>query len=88
MVSTFGVERIKTEVGTLEGREAKLDWTRFRTYARLDKKTDDSLDRYFHCFVAMCRRVCHLQPAHGEGMIIYYFVLVWGFFILYLFWME
>ncbi|KAF4089766.1 hypothetical protein AMELA_G00070590 [Ameiurus melas] len=66
VVSTFGVEHIKTEVGTQEGREAKLDWTRFRTHARLDKKTDESLNRYFHCFVAMCRRVCHLQPVCGE----------------------
>lgn len=69
VVSTFGVERIKTEVGTQEGREAKLDWTRFRTHARLDKKTDESLNRYFHCFVAMCRRVCHLQPVCGEGTV-------------------
>lgn len=69
MVSTFGVERIKTDVETLKGREAKLDWTRFRTYARLDKKTDESLNRYFHCFVAMCRRVCSLDPVSGEGML-------------------
>ncbi|KAK2861058.1 hypothetical protein Q7C36_005224 [Tachysurus vachellii] len=66
VVSTFGVEGIKTEVEPHEVREAKLDWKRFRTYARLDKKTDESLNRYFHSFVAMCRRVCHLQPA-GES---------------------
>lgn len=69
MVSTFGVERMKTDVGTPESRETKLDWTCFRKYARLDKKTDESLNRYFHCFVAMCRRVCRLQPAHGEGTV-------------------
>ncbi|KAM9500245.1 chromodomain-helicase-DNA-binding protein 8 isoform 1-T1 [Clarias gariepinus] len=65
VVSTFGVERIKTELEAKESSEAKLDWTRFRTYARLDKKTDESLTRYFHCFVAMCRRVCNLHPGHG-----------------------
>lgn len=69
MVSTFGVERMKTDVGTPEDREAKLNWIRFRKYARLDKKTDESLNRYFHCFVAMCRRVCHMQPAHGDGTV-------------------
>uniref|UniRef100_A0A6Q2XW96 DNA helicase n=1 Tax=Esox lucius TaxID=8010 RepID=A0A6Q2XW96_ESOLU len=53
VVSTFG--------------EPDLEWTRFRTFARLDKKTDESLSRYFRCFMAMCRRVCHLRPACGEG---------------------
>ncbi|XP_072544368.1 chromodomain-helicase-DNA-binding protein 8 [Salminus brasiliensis] len=66
VVSTFGVERIKNEVGAQENEETKLEWTRFRTFARLDKKTDESLSRYFRCFVAMCRRVCHLRPARGE----------------------
>ncbi|TSK82125.1 Chromodomain-helicase-DNA-binding protein 8 [Bagarius yarrelli] len=66
VVSTFGVERIKSDVVLKEGKEAKLDWTRFRTNARLDKKTNESLDRYFYCFVAMCRRVCHLQPSSGQ----------------------
>ncbi|KAF7706065.1 chromodomain-helicase-DNA-binding protein 8 isoform X1 [Silurus meridionalis] len=66
VVSTFGVERMKNEMGIQEEREARLDWTRFRTYARLDKKTDESLNRYFHSFVAMCRRVCRMHLAHGE----------------------
>lgn len=67
MVSTFGVEKIKKEPGLPESSDAEFDWTRFRTFARLDKKTDESLSRYFRSFVAMCRRVCHLRPAHGEG---------------------
>lgn len=71
VVSTFGVERIKTELEAKESSEAKLDWTRFRTYARLDKKTDESLTRYFHCFVAMCRRVCNLHPGHGAGTVLF-----------------
>uniref|UniRef100_A0AAY4ATX1 DNA helicase n=1 Tax=Denticeps clupeoides TaxID=299321 RepID=A0AAY4ATX1_9TELE len=60
VVSTFGVERIKSEPGAPEGEEADLDWTRFRTFARLDRKTDESLSRYFRSFMAMCRKVCHL----------------------------
>ncbi|KAM7378854.1 hypothetical protein PAMP_004449 [Pampus punctatissimus] len=66
VVSTFGVERIKKEEGLPEGGEADFDWNRFRTFARLDKKTDESLSRYFRSFVAMCRRVCHLRPGRGE----------------------
>uniref|UniRef100_A0A8C7UF68 Chromodomain helicase DNA binding protein 8 n=1 Tax=Oncorhynchus mykiss TaxID=8022 RepID=A0A8C7UF68_ONCMY len=65
VVSTFGVERIK-EPNAQEGEDAKLEWARFRTFARLDKKTDESLSRYFRCFMAMCRRVCNLRPARGE----------------------
>lgn len=63
VVSTFGVEKVKKEPG-LETAEAEFDWTRFRTFARLDKKTDESLSRYFRSFVAMCRKVCHLH--HGR----------------------
>uniref|UniRef100_A0A8C8IN26 Chromodomain-helicase-DNA-binding protein 8 n=1 Tax=Oncorhynchus tshawytscha TaxID=74940 RepID=A0A8C8IN26_ONCTS len=66
VVSTFGVERIKKEADTPEGEEAELGWARFRTFARLEKKTDESLSRYFRCFMAMCRRVCNLRPASGE----------------------
>nr|XP_029498964.1 chromodomain-helicase-DNA-binding protein 8-like [Oncorhynchus nerka] len=66
VVSTFGVERIKKAADTPEGEEAELEWARFRTFARLEKKTDESLSRYFRCFMAMCRRVCNLRPASGE----------------------
>uniref|UniRef100_A0A4W5RV96 Chromodomain-helicase-DNA-binding protein 8 n=1 Tax=Hucho hucho TaxID=62062 RepID=A0A4W5RV96_9TELE len=65
VVSTFGVERIK-ELNAQEGEDAQLEWARFRTFARLDKKTDESLSRYFRCFMAMCRRVCNLRPTRGE----------------------
>ncbi|XP_055722406.1 chromodomain-helicase-DNA-binding protein 8-like isoform X2 [Salvelinus fontinalis] len=66
VVSTFGVERIKKEADAPEGEEAELEWARFRTFARLEKKTDESLSRYFRCFMAMCRRVCNLRPARGD----------------------
>ncbi|KAL0966321.1 hypothetical protein UPYG_G00293860 [Umbra pygmaea] len=64
VVSTFGVERIKKE--SADGEEPELEWSRFRTFARLDKKTDESLSRYFRCFMSMCRRVCNLRPTRGE----------------------
>nr|XP_055057519.1 chromodomain-helicase-DNA-binding protein 8 isoform X1 [Misgurnus anguillicaudatus] len=66
VVSTFGVERIKKEADAQEGDEHYMDWARFRTFARLDKKTDESLTRYFKCFMSMCRQVCHLRPARGD----------------------
>ncbi|XP_011617219.1 chromodomain-helicase-DNA-binding protein 8 isoform X4 [Takifugu rubripes] len=66
VVSTFGVEAIKKEPDTLEGGQPEFDWNRFRTFARLDKKTDESLSRYFRSFVAMCRRVCHLRPGRED----------------------
>ncbi|MBN3308605.1 CHD8 protein, partial [Amia calva] len=64
VVSTFGVE-----LAPVSGPEAGvgLDWRRFRTFARLDKKTDESLSRYYTLFTSMCRRVCHLPPQPGEG---------------------
>ncbi|XP_066579022.1 chromodomain-helicase-DNA-binding protein 8 isoform X2 [Amia ocellicauda] len=63
VVSTFGVE-----LAPVSGPEAGvgLDWRRFRTFARLDKKTDESLSRYYTLFTSMCRRVCHLPPQPGE----------------------
>uniref|UniRef100_A0A1A8BIU0 Chromodomain helicase DNA binding protein 8 n=1 Tax=Nothobranchius kadleci TaxID=1051664 RepID=A0A1A8BIU0_NOTKA len=68
VVSTFGVEKIKKDPGYQEAAEPEFDWTRFRTFARLDKKTDESLSRYFRSFVAMCRRVCHLRPGRIEDV--------------------
>ncbi|XP_028649461.1 chromodomain-helicase-DNA-binding protein 8 [Erpetoichthys calabaricus] len=58
VVSTFGVE--------IDPESGLFDWRRFRTFARLDKKTDESLVRYYHAFLAMCRRVCHLPQSVAE----------------------
>ncbi|XP_072833110.2 chromodomain-helicase-DNA-binding protein 8 isoform X1 [Pogona vitticeps] len=58
VVSTFGVEY---DPDTL-----RFHWNRFRALARLDKKTDESLAKYFHGFVAMCRQVCRLPPAASD----------------------
>uniref|UniRef100_A0A8C2AMV9 Chromodomain helicase DNA binding protein 8 n=1 Tax=Cyprinus carpio TaxID=7962 RepID=A0A8C2AMV9_CYPCA len=63
VVSTFGVVRIKKEADAPQGDEHHMDWNRFRSFARLDKKTDESLTRYFKCFMSMCRRVCHIRPS-------------------------
>lgn len=59
VVSTFGVE--------YDPDTMRFHWSRFRTLARLDKKTDESLAKYFHGFVAMCRQVCRLPPAASDG---------------------
>ncbi|KAM8839082.1 chromodomain-helicase-DNA-binding protein 8 isoform 1-T1 [Synchiropus picturatus] len=67
VVSTFGVEKLKKESASPEDNDQSFDWTRFRTFARLDKKTDESLSRYFRAFVAMCRRVCSLRPGREDS---------------------
>ncbi|KAG8570771.1 hypothetical protein GDO81_011410 [Engystomops pustulosus] len=53
VVSTFGV--------VVDTAKQKFDWNQFRAFARLDKKSDDSLEKYFNCFVTMCRRVCRMS---------------------------
>ncbi|XP_075685077.1 chromodomain-helicase-DNA-binding protein 8 isoform X3 [Rhinoderma darwinii] len=58
VLSSFGVE--------YDPDTQLYDWLRFRSLARLDKKTDESLLKYFHGFVAMCRQVCRLPPAAGD----------------------
>ena len=34
-----------------------FDWARFRSYAKLDRKLDDTLTEYFKAFYAMCKKV-------------------------------
>ncbi|KAL0965969.1 hypothetical protein UPYG_G00288840 [Umbra pygmaea] len=53
VVSTFGV--------VYDTNRLRFDWTQFRAFARLDKKTDESLEKYYFSFVAMCKRVCRMQ---------------------------
>ncbi|XP_045859367.1 chromodomain-helicase-DNA-binding protein 7 isoform X3 [Meles meles] len=57
VVSTFGV--------IFDPMKQQFDWNQFRAFARLDKKSDESLEKYFSCFVAMCRRVCRM-PAKPD----------------------
>ncbi|KAK3561218.1 hypothetical protein QTP86_028544 [Hemibagrus guttatus] len=53
VVSTFGV--------VYDVQTQRFDWSQFRAFARLDKKTDESLEKYYYAFVAMCKRVCRMQ---------------------------
>ncbi|XP_034559711.1 chromodomain-helicase-DNA-binding protein 7 isoform X3 [Notolabrus celidotus] len=53
VVSTFGV--------VFDTVHQKFDWAQFRAFARLDKKTDESLEKYYYSFIAMCKRVCRMQ---------------------------
>lgn len=48
-ISSFGVE--------YDRRTDSFEWTKFRTFSRLDKKLDDTLTEYFKAFYAMCKRV-------------------------------
>uniref|UniRef100_A0A8C5Q8R6 Chromodomain helicase DNA binding protein 6 n=1 Tax=Leptobrachium leishanense TaxID=445787 RepID=A0A8C5Q8R6_9ANUR len=58
-VSSFGV--------IYDPEKKSFDWTQFRSLSRLDKKTDESLEKYFHSFVAMCRNVCRLPLRKDDG---------------------
>lgn len=46
-----------------------FDWSQFRVLARLERKTDESLERYFNSFVNMCRTACKLPPRKDEGIL-------------------
>ncbi|XP_072110706.1 chromodomain-helicase-DNA-binding protein 7 isoform X2 [Mobula birostris] len=58
VVSTFGI--------VFDPTKKQFDWSQFRAFARLDKKSDDSLEKYFNSFVTMCRKVCHMPPHPDE----------------------
>uniref|UniRef100_A0A672SZZ8 Chromodomain helicase DNA binding protein 7 n=1 Tax=Sinocyclocheilus grahami TaxID=75366 RepID=A0A672SZZ8_SINGR len=53
VVSTFGV--------VYDVHRHCIDWSQFRAFARLEKKTDESLEKYYYSFVAMCKRVCRMH---------------------------
>lgn len=59
VVSTFGV--------VYDTQHKKFDWAQFRAFARLDKKTDESLEKYYYSFIAMCKRVCRMQVKTDTG---------------------
>lgn len=59
VVSTFGV--------VFDTKLQKFDWSQFRAFARLDKKTDESLEKYYYSFIAMCKRVCRMQAKAETG---------------------
>ncbi|XP_077385171.1 chromodomain-helicase-DNA-binding protein 6 isoform X2 [Festucalex cinctus] len=60
-VSSFGV--------AFDPERKTFDWSQFRALARLERKTDDSLERYFNAFVNMCRAACKLPPRKDEGLV-------------------
>uniref|UniRef100_A0A8B9FCY3 Chromodomain helicase DNA binding protein 6 n=1 Tax=Amazona collaria TaxID=241587 RepID=A0A8B9FCY3_9PSIT len=53
--------RTVSSFGVIYDQERKIfDWTQFRAISRLEKKTDESLEKYFYSFMAMCKNVCGL----------------------------
>ncbi|XP_056157872.1 chromodomain-helicase-DNA-binding protein 6 [Lampris incognitus] len=60
-VSSFGV--------VYDSERKAFDWAQFRALARLERKTDQSLERYFSSFVNMCRTACRLPPRKDEGLV-------------------
>ncbi|CAL9703990.1 unnamed protein product [Knipowitschia caucasica] len=60
-ISSFGV--------VFDPERKVYDWSQFRALARLERKTDESLERYFNSFVHMCRTACKLPPRKEEGLV-------------------
>ncbi|KAF3856775.1 hypothetical protein F7725_017498 [Dissostichus mawsoni] len=60
-VSSFGV--------VYDPERKSFDWSQFRALARLERKTDESLERYFNSFVNMCRAACKLPARKEEGLV-------------------
>lgn len=58
VVSSFGVEYKK--------EEDRYEWTRFRSFGRLERKLDDTLTEYFKAFYAMCKRVTGRRLSEEE----------------------
>ncbi|XP_019406287.1 PREDICTED: chromodomain-helicase-DNA-binding protein 6 isoform X3 [Crocodylus porosus] len=60
--------RTISSFGVIYDQEKKaFDWTQFRAISRLEKKTDESLEKYFYSFVAMCKNVCGLPLWKEDG---------------------
>ncbi|XP_072206666.1 chromodomain-helicase-DNA-binding protein 6 isoform X5 [Excalfactoria chinensis] len=60
--------RTVSSFGVIYDQEKKMfDWTQFRAISRLEKKTDESLEKYFHSFMAMCKSVCGLPLWKEDG---------------------
>lgn len=58
VVSSFGIEYNK--------KTDAFDWTRFRMYAKLEKKLDETLTEYFKAFHAMCKKVVGRRLTEDE----------------------
>ncbi|OXB57334.1 hypothetical protein ASZ78_011754 [Callipepla squamata] len=60
--------RTVSSFGVIYDQENKtFDWTQFRAISRLEKKTDESLEKYFYSFMAMCKNVCGLPLWKEDG---------------------
>ncbi|XP_039239764.1 chromodomain-helicase-DNA-binding protein 6 isoform X8 [Pipra filicauda] len=60
--------RTVSSFGVIYDQEKKIfDWSQFRAISRLEKKTDESLEKYFYSFVAMCKNVCGLPLWKEDG---------------------
>ncbi|KAJ0181794.1 hypothetical protein K1T71_002516 [Dendrolimus kikuchii] len=57
-VASYGVE--------FDPATKSLRWSRFRTLARLETKSDDALTDYLKAFMAMCKRQCGLSVGEAE----------------------
>lgn len=80
VVSTYGVN--------YDRKKAQYDWTKFKSIARFDKKTDNDLTDYYMSFRAMCKKVCNAKLNEEEGaylfVIIEFFKYIFNYISLFL----
>ena len=62
VVSTYGVN--------YDRKKAQYDWTKFKSLARFDKKSDNDLTEYYMSFRAMCKKACSAKISEEEGNIL------------------
>lgn len=67
VVSTYGVN--------YDRKKAQYDWTKFKSIARFDKKTDGDLTDYYMSFRIMCKKACNSKISDEEGVYRYITVL-------------
>lgn len=60
VVSTYGVN--------YDRKKAQYDWTKFKSIARFDKKTDADLTDYYMSFRALCKKICNTKSNEDDGL--------------------
>ena len=59
VVSSYGVN--------YDRKKAQYDWTKFKSLARFDKKTDADFTDYYMSFRALCKKICNTKMNEDDG---------------------
>lgn len=70
VISTYGVN--------YDRKKAQYDWTKFKSIAKFDKKTDSDLTDYYMSFRIMCKKVSNMKMSDEDGKFI--FIIYFNYF--------